>query len=318
MAATLAKLTAVLKSQIGYREQGNNLTKYNQWLGRLSGYPHNGYGYPWCASFASWAYAQAGLRAGVDVPRTASCLVGVSWYKQRGRWGNSPKPGAQVFYGPGGGTHTEIVIAVSSSTITTIGGNTSGSLGGTYYNGDGVYQKTIARSNSRIYGYGYPLNLDTSGGTLKEDDTDMPDIYVSLGSTQVRELKPGEWFNLGWDREYGDSANQHGGPGMYPTVLVTPSRYIATVQVAIDGMGPNDAGWIRAAEAEQAKDGSYHYPEFSATETVTGRADGKTVWKHLTWTDWLGKGRRLRIQAGSFTCPVTVRPYSIKIQAWRV
>ncbi|GLZ08729.1 hypothetical protein Acsp03_61950 [Actinomadura sp. NBRC 104412] len=40
--------------------------------------------------------------------------------------------------------------------IPTEGGNTSISLNGRYYNGDGVYQKTVSRSSDRIYGYGRP------------------------------------------------------------------------------------------------------------------------------------------------------------------
>jgi len=157
--ATTGKLIDILTAEIGYRESGQNLTKYNRWLGRIPGYPHDGYGYPWCAAFASWAYDKAGLDAGKDFPRTAGCLTAVSWYKSRKRWGSTPRKGAQVFYGPGGGTHTEIVVSVDSTHITTIGGNTSGELNGRYYNGDGVYRKRIRRTESRIYGYGYPGGL---------------------------------------------------------------------------------------------------------------------------------------------------------------
>lgn len=155
----------IAKGEIGYRESGTNNTKYNHWLGKISGYPHNGYGYPWCNSFTSWVYDHAGLKANKDYPRTAGCAVSVSWYKSHKRWGSKPKVGAQVMYGPGGRTHTEIVVDVSSSHIWTIGGNTSGSLNGQYHNGDGVYKKKISRSNSRIYGYGYP-NYD--------EEDDMP------------------------------------------------------------------------------------------------------------------------------------------------
>jgi hypothetical protein len=142
--ASTAKLISILEGEIGYRESGSNDTKYNRWLGPISGYPHSGYGYPWCASFASWAY------------------------KGRKRWGSTPRVGAQVFYGPGGGTHTEIVVAFDAVYITTIGGNTGGSLGGTYYNGDGVYRKRVRRDESRVYGYGYPLNLE--GDEVTKDD----------------------------------------------------------------------------------------------------------------------------------------------------
>lgn len=180
--ADVKTLIRVLEGEIGYRESGNNDTKYNRWLGKISGYPHSGYGYPWCASFASWAYAKAGLKAGADFPKTAGCLTAVSWYKARKRWGAVPRVGAQVLYGPGGGTHTEIVVGVSSTHITTIGGNTSGSLGGTYHNGDGVYKKTIRRSESRIYGYGYPTGFTT------EDETDMP-----LSDADLRKIRDIVW-----------------------------------------------------------------------------------------------------------------------------
>lgn len=164
---TVEDAIRIATKEIGYRETGNNLTKYNQWLGVIPGYPHNGYGYPWCNSFTSWVYHKAGLKAGVDYPKTASCLTSVAWYKQHKRWGKAPRIGAQVMYGPGGKTHTEIVVAVSSTHITTIGGNTSGSLGGQYFNGDGVYKKKVARNESRIYGYGYP--------NFKQED-DLPSV----------------------------------------------------------------------------------------------------------------------------------------------
>lgn len=92
---------------------------------------------------------------------------------------------------------------------------------------------------------------------------------------------------------------------------------MATVVVSIDGLGEGDAGWVRAAEAEKTGSGSFHYPEFSTTNTVYGRKDGKTIWHTMTWADWLGKDRRLRVQAGGFTCPVVVTPYSCKIHGWK-
>ncbi|MEU7863480.1 peptidoglycan-binding domain-containing protein [Nonomuraea sp. NPDC049141] len=78
------------------------------------------------------------------------------WFKQRDRFNQTPRVGSQVFYGPGGGTHVELVIEVGSDYIKTIGGNTSGSYDGKYHEGNGVYRKTINRGSSRIYGYGHP------------------------------------------------------------------------------------------------------------------------------------------------------------------
>ncbi|REE95149.1 peptidoglycan-binding domain-containing protein [Thermomonospora umbrina] len=152
----------IAKREIGFRESGTNDTKYNRWLGRIGGYPHGGYGYPWCASFQSWIADEAGMRANVDYPRTASCHQGVKWFKDRGRFSRTPRPGDWVFYGPNGATHVELVVRVTGTTITTVGGNTSGSLGGRYYNGDGVYEKAIYRSNPRIHGYGRPKYSEAS------------------------------------------------------------------------------------------------------------------------------------------------------------
>jgi hypothetical protein len=80
----------------------------------------------------------------------------VEWFRSRKRFGKKPKPGDLVYYGPGGKTHVEIVSAVGPSSFTTIGGNTGGSLGGAYYNGDGVYEKTVARTSPAIHGFGRP------------------------------------------------------------------------------------------------------------------------------------------------------------------
>lgn len=164
MTYTPAAAIKAAEGEIGYREHGENDTKYNHWLGRIGGYAEGGYGYPWCASFQSWVADQAGGDANQDYPKTAGCVAAVSWFKGMQRWSRTPHIGDWVFYGPGGGTHVELVVGVSSSSITTIGGNTSGSLEGRYFNGDGVYRKTVARDSERIYGYGRP----------KYEEDDMP------------------------------------------------------------------------------------------------------------------------------------------------
>ncbi|WP_165964235.1 peptidoglycan-binding protein [Actinomadura sp. KC216] len=156
MTYTVAAAIKAATGQIGYRESGNNKTRFNTWLGSIPGYPHGGYGYPWCQSFQSWVADEAGGEAGKDYPKTAGCASAVAWFKKHGRWSSSPHVGDMVFYGPTGSTHVELVVGVSAHSITTVGGNTSGSLDGRYYNGDGVYRKTVSRSSERIYGYGRP------------------------------------------------------------------------------------------------------------------------------------------------------------------
>jgi hypothetical protein len=149
-----ATLLAEARKHLGYRETGENDTKFNRWLGKIPGYPHGGFGYPWCSSFVSYCLAHSQNAAAG--PRTAACAAGVEWFRSRKRFGKKPKPGDLVYYGPGGKTHVEIVAAVGPSSFTTIGGNTGGSLGGAYYNGNGVYEKTVARSSPAIHGFGRP------------------------------------------------------------------------------------------------------------------------------------------------------------------
>lgn len=147
-------MIAEARKHLGYRETGDNDTKFNRWLGKIPSYPHGGFGYPWCHAFVSYCLWHSG-NAGAG-PRTAGCKQGVEWFRSNGRWSTTPKPGDLVYYGQGGGTHVELVAAVTPAAIRTIGGNTSGSLGGNYFNGDGVFEKDVSRTSSRIFGYGRP------------------------------------------------------------------------------------------------------------------------------------------------------------------
>lgn len=230
-AASAVKAAA---GQIGYRESAGNHTKFNTWLGSIGGTT----GYPWCASFLSWVMNQSGN--GAYAPRTASCLVAVAWFKQRGRWHGTPAVGDWVMYGPGGGTHTELVVGVTSTTITTIGGNTSGSLNGQYFNGDGVYRKVIARSASRIYGYGRPLYPPKP-----QEDDDMP-IRSSYGKAKAQPLPWNAHTVLNWDGENADPEHAHANAGKdrpqgYPGYVAPLATWAdMVVHVRIDGLEDGD------------------------------------------------------------------------------
>jgi hypothetical protein len=160
-------MIAEATKHLGFRESGDNDTKFNRWLGAIGGFPHGGFGYPWCHSFVSFCMWHSD---NADTgPRTAGCLAGVAWFKQRGRFSAGPHVGDLVYYGQGGGTHVELVVGVAPDRLQTIGGNTSGSVDGkTFFNGNGVYRKTVMR-NSRIFGYGHPLygsGAATPGGPV--------------------------------------------------------------------------------------------------------------------------------------------------------
>ena len=149
-----ATMIAEARKHLGYQEKGDNDTIFNRWLGPIGGYGSDGFGYPWCHAFVSYCLGHSdNADAG---PRTAGCSIGVAWFTQRGRLSQTPHVGDIVYYGPGGGTHVELVVGVAASTIQTIGGNTSGTVDGkAFFNGDGVYEKTVQRT-SRIFGYGSP------------------------------------------------------------------------------------------------------------------------------------------------------------------
>jgi CHAP domain/Putative peptidoglycan binding domain len=152
---TPATMIAEARKHLGYRETGENDTKFNRWLGKIGKYPHDGFGYPWCHAFISYClWHSDNADCG---PRTAGCSIGVDWFKQRGRFSQTPHVGDIVYFGANGSEHVELVVGVSADGIETIGGNTSGrgAKGPALFNGNGVYQKTVRRT-PHIFGYGHP------------------------------------------------------------------------------------------------------------------------------------------------------------------
>ena len=148
---TAQQVIDIARGQVGYREgfsggHWNNIEKYAAQVPGLEW----ANGYAWCDVLVCWCFHMAGVGS---FPVTASCAVSVAGWKARNRWGTTPALGAQVLFGPGGGSHTGIVTAVTATTITTVEGNTntSGSP-----EGDGVYQKVHNRTDPYVYGYGYP------------------------------------------------------------------------------------------------------------------------------------------------------------------
>ncbi|MCX4547274.1 CHAP domain-containing protein [Streptomyces sp. NBC_01500] len=156
MTATAADVLKVAKAEVGTQETRSgghwvNDSKYNKWYGNIPGYGRGGYDYPYCAVFVAWCADKAGA-AGL-YPKTAGCTTAVAWFKNAGRFSEYPAVGAQVFFGPGGGTHTGLVVSYTDTVIITVEGNTN--INGNA-EGDGVYQRTRKRKDSYVYGYGYP------------------------------------------------------------------------------------------------------------------------------------------------------------------
>ncbi|MGY1440171.1 CHAP domain-containing protein [Streptomyces reniochalinae] len=124
MTVTPESVIKIAKGEVGTHEgysngHWNNDQKYSKETPTLGWSNYQA----WCATFVSWVAYKAG--AANLFPCTASCLTGVSWFKQRGRFSEYPAVGAQVFYGSGGGSHTGLVVAFDANTITTVEGNTN-------------------------------------------------------------------------------------------------------------------------------------------------------------------------------------------------
>ena len=174
------------KSQIGYKETGNNITKYAAYIDK--NYPtfYNGkkQGVAWCDIFvdycvlvnstneaeALYVLCQPKMSAG------AGCKYSYEYYKSKGRTGTEPKVGAQVFFS--NFSHTGIVIDVTKDSIVTVEGNS----------GNAVKKHTYKKTSTKICGYGYPRYE-----TVVDEKYDFPTIpsrgYFKLGDSSVEVKK---------------------------------------------------------------------------------------------------------------------------------
>ncbi|MFI9240806.1 peptidoglycan-binding protein [Streptomyces sp. NPDC053079] len=146
------KVIAIAHDEVGYQEgrsrgHWNNIQKYAPAVPALEW----AQGEPWCSTFVTWCFQEAG--AADLVPVTASCAEGVEWFQDQDRYTDYPVIGGVVYFSPGGGSHTGIVIAYTDDEITTVEGNTNDDGSS---EGDGVYLKTRPRHSSYIHGYKIP------------------------------------------------------------------------------------------------------------------------------------------------------------------
>lgn len=153
-------------AQIGVTEDSaGGGTKFQKWFvsspwaergvqrdgGKISDYANAN----WCDMFVSWVGAQLGVKGmGAD----AFTRTHAQWFKDQGRWGDAPKPGAVVFFSWSGSKsidaidHVGMVMkANGDGSIQTIEGNTDNAV------------KIRTRDASSVVGYGYPeYNGDTA------------------------------------------------------------------------------------------------------------------------------------------------------------
>lgn len=127
--------------EIGYKETGNNRTKYGAWFGMN--------GASWCHMFVSWCANQAGIASDI-VPKTASTSTGMAWFKQKGlfkyKGKYTPKRGDIIYFKSAGASHVGIVEKASGNKVYTIEGNTSNK----------VARREYLLNAAKITGYGVP------------------------------------------------------------------------------------------------------------------------------------------------------------------
>lgn len=156
--ASAQDVIKLARTQVGTHEDASGNSKFNDWyagspLGeqnahRIGAKSASVYkGQSWCDMFVSWLGQHTGTKGmGAD----AYTVSHAKWFKKTGRFGDTPKPGAVVFFAWNGGgvkgvEHVGIVVKDNhDGTIKTIEGNT----------GDAVKQKV--RDTSTVAGYGYP------------------------------------------------------------------------------------------------------------------------------------------------------------------
>ena len=138
-------------------------------------------GYPWCAMFVSYCAAHANIPASV-IPKHASCIVGVEWFKANGRFhphgDYRPVPGDLVYFTHDGRSpaHVGIVTKADHNSIETVEGNTSAGPG-VVSNGGAVALKCYALTADGILGYGHP--------DYTKEETDMTLDEIRYGLTSV-------------------------------------------------------------------------------------------------------------------------------------
>lgn len=214
--AAIRRVLQVARAEIGYREKNSasglddptanvgsgNYTKYARDLDRIPGF-YNGpkQGFAWCDVFYDWLIVHAfgtilakKLLCQPDNSAGAGCLYSAMYYRNAGQFHTAgPQPGDQIFftYSPGEVSHTGVIESVSGTTVTTIEGNTSDSVG----------RRSYPIGSGNIYGYGRPdwSVLSAVSDADTENDSETPVVSPApvtppqrSCSVRLPELKNGD------------------------------------------------------------------------------------------------------------------------------
>jgi hypothetical protein len=157
------------RAELGYREKASNsqlddkaanagsgnFTKYGRDLAAAGFFNGSKNGFDWCTQYVPWLGYQASGRDAAHTkevychsgPYAASCTWSVRYYKEAGRWSDTPHAGDQVFFGTYEDVrHTGLVLAVDGDTFYTSEGNSA----------DMVRERTYKVNDPNLVGFGRP------------------------------------------------------------------------------------------------------------------------------------------------------------------
>lgn len=212
------------RAWIGISGSTNEATQY---------YGYNGVA--WCCIFQWSIFNKSGhgdLFMGGG--KTASCSEVTQWYQARGKFGTTPKTGALVVYGPGGGSHIGLVESVSGSGINdyvSIEGNTRGATGGL------AARKQYGNRRSDVYGFcyiDYPVTTISvgSGTAISGTTVNIPSSVPQTGITGNYTCYPqfyGRWNAGTTQRRISEIWGQKGKTGSPENIATIDGYYLIAV-----------------------------------------------------------------------------------------
>ncbi|MEV6036050.1 CHAP domain-containing protein [Nonomuraea sp. NPDC052116] len=185
MPSTRDRMVAACRKHIGYQERADGWTKFGQWYADRHGNQAFARA-PWCAM--SLSYVAAGLDLGKVVGEFAYTPSWADWFRDNGRWYQTPKAGDLVFFDWQGTRnipaidHVGIVESVlKDGRVVTIEFNTA----------DACMRRV--RSRSTIAGFGRPAYPDVP--PAKPEPAPKPANPTEVAVKKLPTLKRGD---KGW------------------------------------------------------------------------------------------------------------------------
>jgi len=292
------------RAWIGISGSTNEATQY---------YGYNGVA--WCCIFQWSIFNKSGhgdLFMGGG--KTASCSEVTQWYQARGKFGTTPKTGALVVYGPGGGSHIGLVESVSGSGINdyvSIEGNTSGATGGL------AARKQYGNRRSDVYGFcyiDYPVTTISvgSGTAISGTTVNIPSSVPQTGITGNYTCYPqfyGRWNAGTTQRRISEIWGQKGKTGSPENIATIDGYYLIAVTQKFGQVGDivcvvlANGTRINCMIADEKNPGDSNYTEWGH-DLGGGKAD-VIEWESMVYgfpnvDEWRGQRVTTIINGGRY------------------